>query len=79
MLDFNTMRYGTDVFTLQESPKLYCRCNNTDVYVTLVEDQPQAPYIALRTDGKTWYVKLSTSSTGTMSIRINNTNYTLIN
>lgn len=77
MLDFNTMRYGTDIFVLREPPKICSRINNANVSVTLVDTQPTPPCIALHTGGANWYAKLTTGGTSAMGVRINSTNYTL--
>ncbi|MBR1805246.1 MAG: hypothetical protein IJ774_02540 [Selenomonadaceae bacterium] len=61
MLEFNTMRFGTDVFDAESAtqyPKVTARINGEDVAFLCRDVQISEPSIAFNYGGETYYIYL---------------------
>lgn len=80
MLTFNTMRFGTDEFTIDSQPKVYARVNGSTVTFLCRPIKLSSPAIAFRYGGETHYIYLvdpSDELASSVRIYINGKTYAL--
>ena len=78
MLEYNTMRFGTDVFAIVPPPTVTVRINGKDIPLLCYSSQVTEPALAVRYNDEIYYLSLvdpSNSSASKIRVYIDDTTY----